>query len=451
MDRNKRIILSLILMSYFVTAIDGSIVITGLTRISDDLNLTPTTLSWVQNAYVLAWGGFMLMGGRMGDTYGRKRMFNLSLIIFALGSLGAGVAGSAVAMIASRFVQGVGSAVMAPSSLALIMDYFEGRQRVRAVAWYGSISGIGMCVGLILGGAITSYLSWRIGFLINIPIVAVMVLLSVRYLKGDVWQQSRFDVLGTFLSVAFVFVLIYAIDGAESPVVWGIFGVVLLVAFVFTERRAAIPIMPLYLFADADRRNAYIVRALHVAAMMGFNFFISEYMQKTMGFSPLVAGVGFLPMTLTTFIGALCVPSLVGRYGNKRILFLGLSLMAIGFGSMTLLDAHSHYLQCVALPMLFVGMGNGLTMSPLTNFGIAGVRTTDSGTASGLVNVSHQFGGALGLSSMVAASDGIVDMASRCRVGMMVALSCVLLAFIVLTVKHLWSMTARSFLNRQRC
>ena len=156
-------------------------------------------------------------------------------------------------------------------------------------------------------------------------------------------------------------------------------------------------------------------------------------------------------MTLTTFIGALCVPSLVGRYGNKRILFLGLSLMAIGFGSMTLLDAHSHYLQCVALPMLFVGMGNGLTMSPLTNFGIAGVRTTDSGTASGLVNVSHQFGGALGLSSMVAASDGIVDMASRCRVGMMVALSCVLLAFIVLTVKHLWSMTARSFLNRQRC
>ena len=271
MDRNKRIILSLILMSYFVTAIDGSIVITGLTRISDDLNLTPTTLSWVQNAYVLAWGGFMLMGGRMGDTYGRKRMFNLSLIIFALGSLGAGVAGSAVAMIASRFVQGVGSAVMAPSSLALIMDYFEGRQRVRAVAWYGSISGIGMCVGLILGGAITSYLSWRIGFLINIPIVAVMVLLSVRYLKGDVWQQSRFDVLGTFLSVAFVFVLIYAIDGAESPVVWGIFGVVLLVAFVFTERRAAIPIMPLYLFADADRRNAYIVRALHVAALMGFH------------------------------------------------------------------------------------------------------------------------------------------------------------------------------------
>ena len=163
----KSIALFLVLSSYFITAIDGSIVITGLKRIAEDLQLSSVSLSWVQNAYVLVFGGFMLLGGRLGDTLGRKRMFNLSLMLFGFGSLGAGVAPSAGIMIAARFVQGVGAAVMAPAALALIMDYFEGEKRTKAVAWYGSISGIGLCFGLIIGGAVTTYLTWRDGFLIQ--------------------------------------------------------------------------------------------------------------------------------------------------------------------------------------------------------------------------------------------------------------------------------------------
>lgn len=185
MNVKKQIILILILLSYFITAIDGSIVITGLTKIAEDLKLTHTTLSWVQNAYILAFGGFMLMGGSLGDTFGRKRMFNLSLLLFGIGSLGAGVAQNANYMIASRFLQGIGAAILAPTSLALIMDYFEDKERVKVVAWYGSISGLGLCIGLIVGGAITSYSSWRDGFLINIPIIAGMFFLSLKYLENE--------------------------------------------------------------------------------------------------------------------------------------------------------------------------------------------------------------------------------------------------------------------------
>ncbi len=424
----KRIILSLVLLSYFITAIDGSIVITGLTRITADLQLNHEELSWVQNAYLLSFGGFMLMGGGLGDAFGRKRMFNLSLILFGVGSLGVGMAQSAGVMIAARFVQGLGSAVLAPTSLALIMDYFEGDERVKAVAWYGSVSGLGLCVGLIVGGAITSYASWRDGFLVNIPIIAVMLFLSIRSLKGQEMNKAKFDVRGTLLSVAGVFCLLYAIDGATDMKTWFLAGIVLMILFVFAERKSDKPIMPLHLFRSTDRSCAYIVRALLIAALMGYNFFISEFMQEVFGFTPLMAGLAFLPMTVTTFIGAIKVPALVGRYGNKRVLVFGLSLLATGFCGLLLLSQESSYFIGVALPMLFIGFGQGFAMSPLTNLGISGVEHKDAGAASGLVNVAHQVGGAFGLSLMVAASDDLTDMVARCHIGMWIALCCVVVA-----------------------
>ena len=216
MELNKKIVLALVLLSYFITAIDGSIVITGLTRITADLQLSPEELSWVQNAYLLSFGGFMLMGGSLGDSFGRKKMFNLSLVVFGIGSLGAGLAQDSGEMIAARCVQGLGSAVLAPTSLALIMDYFEGSERTKAVAWYGSISGLGLCVGLIAGGAITSYASWRDGFLVNIPIISLMLLLSAKALKGQKTRLGKFDVKGTLLSVSGIFCLLFAIDGGGN-------------------------------------------------------------------------------------------------------------------------------------------------------------------------------------------------------------------------------------------
>ena len=431
----KKIILSLVLLSYFITAIDGSIVITGLTRITEDLQLNHEELSWVQNAYLLSFGGFMLMGGGLGDAFGRKRMFNLALILFGIGSLGAGMAQSAAVMIIARFVQGVGSAVLAPTSLALIMDYFDGKERVKAVAWYGSISGLGLCVGLIAGGAITSYASWRDGFLVNIPIIAVMLLMSMKSLDGKNIERVKFDVLGTLLSVTGVFCLLFAIDGAERMWTWLLGGMALIVAFIRVEHTADKPIMPLSLFEEPYRRNAYISRALLIAALMGYNFFISEFMQNTFRFTPLMAGCAFLPMTLTTFVGAIKVPSLVGKYGNNKVLTFGLLLLIIGFCGLLLLTDGNGYLTGIALPMLFIGFGQGLAMSPLTNLGISGVKHSDAGAASGLVNVAHQVGGAFGLSFMVAASDGIDNMEERYHIGMTVALCCIIIALLASTTR----------------
>ena len=427
----KRIILALVLLSYFITAIDGSIVITGLTHITVDLQLTHEELSWVQNAYLLSFGGFMLMGGGLGDAFGRKRMFNLSLVLFGIGSLGAGMAQSAAVMIAARFVQGLGSAVLAPTSLALIMDYFEGEERVKAVAWYGSISGLGLCIGLMAGGAITSYASWRDGFLVNIPIIAVMLLLSMTSLGDKEITKTRFDVRGTLLSVSGIFCLLYAIDGAENIVGWLAAGTIFVTSFVFMEQKAQKPIMPLCLFHSANRRNAYMARALLIGALMGYNFFISEFMQEVFGFTPLTTGFAFLPMTLTTFIGAVKVPALVGKYGNKKILAYGLLMLIAGFCGLLFLHRESSYDIGIALPMLFIGFGQGLAMSPLTNLGIEQVGREDAGAASGLVNVAHQVGGAFGLSLMISASNGVTDMASRCHIGMWVALSCIIAALFI--------------------
>lgn len=180
MSTKKKIILLIVLLSYFVTAIDSSIVITGLTKISEDLSLTQTALSWVQNAYVLAFGGFILLGGKLGDVFGRKRVLNAALLIFGISSAVAGAAWSPAIMIIARLMQGVGAAILAPTSLALLMDTFEGDELVNAVAWYSSISGLGSSIGLIIGGYLASYMSWRTGFYINVPITLIMLILSIK-------------------------------------------------------------------------------------------------------------------------------------------------------------------------------------------------------------------------------------------------------------------------------
>lgn len=431
MDTRKKLILTIILLSYFITAIDGSIVITGVTKIAADLHLSPSLLSWVQNAYVLAWGGFMLLGGRLSDTFGRKRVLNLSLVLFGIGSLLAGIAQTASVMIAARFIQGVGSAILAPTSLALIMDYFEGMARVKAVAWYSSISGLGLCFGLVFGGAITSFLSWRDGFLVNIPFIIFMLIVSAKVLQRSKTKKEPFDVWGTLLSVIGIFAFVYAINGARNIVLWLCVALLALATFVRVEARTATPIMPLRLFHSATRWKAYAARALFVGAMMGFNFTISEYMQEVYGFTPLLAGVGFLPVTVFTFLAAIKVPHLVGKWGNQKVLAIGLLFLLVGFAGLSLLDAESSYWMGVALPMIVLGTGNGLTLSPLTNLGIEDVKPKDTGAASGLVNAAHQIGGAIGLSAMVTLGADTSDLATQCRIGMIVAAALIIIAIIV--------------------
>lgn len=412
-EKRKRIVLALVLSSYLVVGIDGSLVITAIAQIAEELHMDNMAMSWVQNAYVLAFGGFMLAGGRLGDIYGRKLTFCTSIVLFCIGSLGAGLSQTAWMIILSRFVQGVGSAAMAPAALGLIVDYFQGRERVKVVAWYGSISGLGLCVGLVLGGAITSYTSWRWGFLVNIPITLLMLAYAFKWLYEGGKSDGHLDFSGTILSAMGMFAFVYAIDGAKNTWVWMMAAIICLLFFIKAEQRATLPIVPANLFHSRNRCNGYLSRLMLIGALMGYNFSISVFLQGDFGFTPLQTGCAFLPMTLTTFCGALAVPRLVERHGNVLVLLVGLALLVVGFMWLTDAKSSETYIFSVCLPMIFIGFGQGLAMSPLTNLGIEGVDSKDTGAASGFVNVMHQIGGAVGLSLMVSTSEGIINSTLR--------------------------------------
>lgn len=427
MTKYEKIVLTIVLLSYFVTAIDSSIVLTALTKIAADLQLDQTSLSWIQNAYILAFGGFILLGGRLGDVFGRKRIINIALLLFGIGSALAGWATEAATMIFARFVQGVGAAIMAPTSLALLMDTFSGDKRVKAVAWYSSISGLGACIGLVLGGVLASYTSWRYGFYINVPLTLFMLYLSQTTLKQPKLLKQPFDIVGTLLSVTGIFGLVYAINGAAQPLLWFILSIVLLGSFVFVEARSKVAIMPLELFQSKTRCKAYLARTVYMCAMLGFWFYLSQYLQEVLHFSPIMAGIAFFPMTISLFAAAMLVPVLVADYGNKNVLLLGVSFLACGMLLVLRLTEGSTYLGGVAVPLVLLGFGQGLSMSPMTNLGIDNTHADIAGAASGMVNVTHQIGGSIGLAIMVALSKDLPGMMNSFHMAMTIGFAFIIL------------------------
>jgi EmrB/QacA subfamily drug resistance transporter len=402
-------VLVIILVSYLMIVLDISIVITALPTMRTGLGFSATGLSWAQNAYTLAFGGLLLLGARAGDILGRRRMFIAGLALFTLASLAVGLAQNPGWLIGARAVQGVGAAVLAPSTLALLTVSFpEGRERTRAVAYYGAVAGIGASLGLLLGGILTDWISWRVGFFINLPIGIAMILSAPRYLPETERSPGRFDIAGALSSTLGMTALVYGIvrsvdAGWADPgtVVALAAGIVLLVFFVIHESRARQPIMPLHLFAGRERTGAYAGRILFLGAMMGFWFFITQYLQVVKGYSPLAAGVAFFPMTVVNFVLAIAVPRLTRRLGNGLLLAAGLAVTMVGMFWLSRLSADTSYLTGVALPMMLIGAGQGAALGPLTAAGIAGVAPQDAGAASGLVNVAHQLGGSVGLGILV--------------------------------------------------
>ena len=410
------IVLAVVLVSYFMIVLDNSIVFTGLARIRADLAFTTSGLSWVQNAYALVFGGLLLLAARAGDIVGRRRMFVIGLAIFSVASLLIGLAPTAEWMIASRALQGVGSAILAPTSLALLTANFaEGPARTRAIAAYGSTAGIGASLGLVVGGIVADLTSWRFGFLINVPIgilVAIATLLSV----GETARvRGRFDVLGAISSTFGMTALVYGItrtadEGWSDPIALVSLagGVLVLGVFVLIESRATQPILPLRVLRSRVRGGAFVARMLFAGSIFGYFFFISQYMQAVLGFTPLMAGVAFLPMTVVQFALSLLVPRLTRRIGNAALVTTGLAITFVGMLWLAFVGAHSSYWTAVALPMLLLGAGQGLGFAPLTAAGVAGIEPRDAGAASGAVNVAHQLGGALGVSIMVAIASAAV-------------------------------------------
>jgi EmrB/QacA subfamily drug resistance transporter len=411
---NKPAILAIILVSYVMIILDTSIVLTGLPHMHRDLGFSDSGLAWVQSAYTLTFGGFLLLSARAGDILGRRRMLVAGLAVFTAASVAIGAAQSPAMMIAARALQGLGSAILAPSTLALLQTTFsEGPERTRAVSWYSAVAGVAASVGLVLGGVLAQSLTWRAGFFINLPIGAAMIWAARRHIAESTRSAGRFDVPGALASTAGVSALVYGfIRSAEAG--WGdavtigaiAGGLALLGAFVVIERRAAQPVMPLRLFASAERTAAYLARLLFMGGMIGFFFFTTLYLQDELHFGATLTGLAFLPATVVNFIFAMLLPRLTRRFDNALILATGLTLCVAGLAWLSRAAPDSAYLTAVALPMMLIGAGQGLTLGPLTVAAIKGVARSDAGAASGVVNVVHQVGSALGLAVLIAVGAG---------------------------------------------
>jgi len=423
-------LLAIILLSYLMIVLDVSIVITGLPKIRDGLGFSATTLSWVQNAYTLTFGGLLLLGARAGDILGRRAMLITGLAVFTGASMAIGLATTPAWLVCARAVQGVGAAILAPSTLALLSTNFaEGPERTRALGYYGATAGISASVGLVVGGILADLLSWRVGFFLNLPIGTALIWAARKYIRETPRRSGQLDIVGAATSTLGMTALVYGLVNAAArgwsnsqTVATLAASLILLALFVFNESRAPQPILPLRLFSNLARNGAYLSRMLFLGGMIGFWFYTTQFLQGILGMRSMQAGLAFLPATLMNFAVAMMVPRLTQRFGNSRLLVAGLAISVIGMAWLGQITVETSYLTGIALPMLLIGAGQGASLSPLTVAGVAGIAAEDAGAASGLVNVAHQLGGSLGLATLIVVfasaagagiSDSQVDLAHR--------------------------------------
>jgi EmrB/QacA subfamily drug resistance transporter len=405
----RGLVLCVILTVQLMVVLDATIVSIALPEIAGALHFSAANLSWVVTAYTLASGGLLLLGARAGDLLGRRRVFIAGIGLFTAASFLGGVSPWSSWLLAARALQGVGGALAAPSALALLMTLFrEGQERVRAIGWYSSVSVGGGAVGLILGGLLVQWASWRWVLFVNVPIGIVVIALARRLLTETPSRSGRFDVGGAFASTLGVTSIAYgfvraATSGWGDMVTVAAFaaGAIVLAAYVRLEQRASEPITPLRLFADRSRSACYVARLLLMAGIFGMFFFLAQFLQDVLHYSPLTTGLAFLPFTVALFaMSQLSARRLVQRFGAKPIMVVGLSVSTSGMLLLTQLAASTSYLSLLA-PLLLFGAGNGLAYVPLTSTSLSGVRQEDAGAASGLVSVMQQLGGALGLAMLV--------------------------------------------------
>jgi EmrB/QacA subfamily drug resistance transporter len=397
------------LCAQLMIVIDLSVVNIALPNIARSLSFSPASLSWVLNAYALTFGGLLLLGGRAGDILGRRRVFLAGLALFTVSSLLGGLANSAALLLAARALQGVGGAVATPAVLAIIVSgYADGRERARALSLFTAVIMGGSSLGLVLGGVITEWFSWRWVLFINVPIGIAVLLVGPRFIPETARRPGRLDLAGALASTTGMSALVYGFirasqDGWGNAVTLTAFGaaVILLASFLLIETRTAQPITPLRLFADRSRSASYVVRLLLVAGMFGMFFFLTQFVQEVLGLSPLLAGLSFLPMTAALFAVSRLTPLLLPRFGAKPLMLAGLLPVVGGMTWLSQLTPSSTYLSGVLGPMLLFGAGMGVVFVPLTMTSLAGVAPEDSGAASSMVNVMQQVGGALGLSILV--------------------------------------------------
>ncbi|WP_210589127.1 MFS transporter [Streptomyces sp. GESEQ-35] len=400
------IALTVIAACQLMVVLDATIVNIALPHIQDALKFSTTDLTWVVSSYTLTFGGLLLLGGRAGDILGRRRVFMTGILLFTFASLLGGLAQEPWQLLAARALQGVGGAIASPTSLALITTTFpEGPERNRAFGVFAAVSAGGGAVGLLAGGMLTEWLDWRWVLFVNVPIGILIAVLTPLYISESKRHPGRFDISGALTSTLGMAALVYgfisaADEGWQDSMTIGSFGaaVVLLLAFAFVETRAADPITPLRMFTDRNRSGTYVIMLSLAAAMFGMFFYIVLFVQNVLGYSPIAAGVAFLPVTVVIAIGAGLSQRFLPVLGPKPFMLVGSALAVIGLVWQTLISSDSSYVGGVLGPMLVFGFGMGLNFVTLTVTAVSGVAQHEAGAASGLLNATQQVGGSLGLS-----------------------------------------------------
>jgi EmrB/QacA subfamily drug resistance transporter len=403
--------LTVIAASQLMVVLDATIVNIALPQIQQALGFSTTDLSWVLNAYTLTFGGLLLLGGRAGDILGRRRMFIAGILIFTLASFLGGLATSSGWLLAARALQGVGGAITAPTALALVTTNFaEGTERNRAFGVFGAVAGAGGALGLLAGGLLTSWLSWRWVLFVNVPIGLLLAALAPLYITESERQPGRFDLGGALTSTAGMTALVYgfisaAHHGWSNLATLGSFtaAAILLAVFFSIETRTSQPITPLHMFADRNRAGAYAVMLSLAAALFGMFFFLTLFVQDVLGYSPLRAGFAFLPVSAAIIGASQFAARSLPRIGPRRLMTAGAVLGTVGIAWLTQISVTSDYLTGILGPMLVFGVGMGLLFVPLTIVAVSGVAPHEAGAASSLLSVMQQVGGSLGLSILVTA------------------------------------------------
>ena len=415
-SRRRWSALALIVTAQFMVILDVAIVNVALPSIKSDLGFSDTGLQWVITAYAILFGGTLLLGGRLADLLGRRRMFVAGLALFAASSLLSGLAWSAGSLVAFRAVQGLGGALLAPAALSLLMTTFaEGSERNRALGIYGAASGSGAAAGVLLGGVITSYLGWSWIFFVNVPVGLAAIAVTPFLLRDSRAElpHRHFDLTGAASVTGGLMLLVYgltraATDGWSSPVTLGLLAgsAALIASFVMIESRSRSPLLPLRIFRLRALSAANVTMLLVGAVTFSEFFVLTLYVQDVLHYSAVQSGVAFVAFALSVVVASNLAQAVVGRVGVRATLMMGLALATISVGLLTQLPVDGHYFWDLFPAFVLGGTGLGFSFVPVTIASLAGVARADAGVASGLVNTSRQIGGAIGLAaiSTIAAS-----------------------------------------------
>lgn len=416
-DGKLGLALLVIAAAQLMLVLDGTIVTVALPSMQSGLGLTESSLGWIVTAYALAFGGLLLAGGRAGDLFGRRRVFRIGLVLFTLASLLGGLAESGELLIAARVIQGAGAAIAAPTALSLLATTFPaGPARNKALGVYGAMGGLGSVVGLLLGGALTEYLSWRWVMFVNVPI-ALAVLIGTGVLKEGGRERGKVDAPGAFTATFGFGALVYAITRAGEKglddtvtLVALAAALVLIAAFVAIQRTSSAPMIPSGVLADKGRVGANLIMGLTGAGMLATFYFLTLYMQVVKGYEPMVTGLAYLPYALGMGISAGALgPQLLARLPERTVIALGLVVGTAGMVWFSFLAPGQNPMVALLPAQLVSGLGLGMVFVAVTIISVRGVDPQATGAASGLVNTAQQIGGAIGLAALAATATAVTD------------------------------------------